>query len=298
MKKIKLFTLFIIACACLAACNSKKDTTISLESTTADNTVSENSTFDGNTPIDDEDVIIDNPGNSYSEDDELPVIPGIEEESTIAAEITDDGIEFVPTPNTDTDSSGGDNSQSTDTPIKLTFPTEFDAKSNNTSDIYLIDVDDDDNPDVVMNVNDSTALIWIYDSTLKEYVYNEELSRIPENSTENSDTISFEGLWSDSNTEIEIINDNSVYTVIVSKTTDSLHSEWLYYCELSGTSGNLESYGDATRTDITFDADGDPTQVSNKYTNGSATFSIDADGALIWNDAIDNEGANTKYTKN
>lgn len=253
----------------------------------------DNNVIDGNDAMD-------NAGSGYETDDELPDIPGVEEVGTIAATITDDGIQFIPESipsNTGNSNSNNDNSSpNTSTPINLTFPPEFDATENNTSNVYLYDVDGDNNPDVIMNVDNSTALIWLYDSELSKYVYNEELSNISEQDN-NAEDFNYEGVWTNSDTQIEIIYTDSVYNVIVTRSLNNSYSEWLYYCQLSGTTGQLESYGDATRTDIAFDNNGAPSSVTNKYTNGSATFSIDSTGKLIWNDAIENEGANAKFDR-
>ena len=307
--------------------NSSEDDSTSVEGNKDNANNTENNTTDDNTTIDNSDNKNDNSAtkkpasttspsgdiSSDSQDDEPQIptpAPDFVEQENIQTDITDDGITITIIPDNENtnheDNYHDDNNTSPDSieqpdtskPINVEFPEGFDIKNYKNTKTYYTYIDGDGYPDVVMEIDSSHSLIWLYDSVLKDYIYNEELSRIPVSETPSTSDYNYEGLWTYSQMQIEIFYSDSVYTVIVSSNANSTtRYEWLYYCELSGTTGNLDSFGNGTKTEMKFDADGNPTSVKNKYENGKASFSIDSDGYLHWNDSIENAGKNCKFSK-
>ncbi len=223
----------------------------------------------------------------------VPVI--VPEQETIKATITDNKIQITPVPEANP-LPGTEDSPEQTPPTELKLPDDFDADSYGDADVYYVKIDEDEHPDIVVSVDDSTSMIWVYDSESNEYVYSEELSQIPE--TTPSEEIAYEGIWIYDNAQIEIINNDSVYTVIVSvnSNTSEIH-EWLYYCELSGITNRLECGGNATKTTIKFNSDNAPSSVEEEYNNGRAEFYIDGNGCLRWVDFIENFGKDYTFNK-
>lgn len=245
------------------------------------------------------------PDSSHSEDESagtdapeqetsrVPVV--VPEQETVKSTITDDKIHITPIPEVNPLPGTEDSTEQTP-PTELKLPDNFDADSYSDADVYYVKIDDDEHPDIVVSVDDSTSMIWVYDSESNEYVYSEELSHVPETSP--SEDFAYEGIWIYDNAQIEIINNDSVYTVIVSVNSDTadIH-EWLYYCELSGITNRLECGGNATKTTIKFNSDNAPSSVEEEYNNGSAEFYIDGNGCLRWVDFIENFGKDYSFNK-
>ena len=283
--------------------NENSTSSVSVDNENSTSSISEKETPDS--PEYTPDIKPSSPGSSHPEDESagtdapeqetsrVPVV--VPEQETIKTTITDDKIYITPIPEVNPLPDTEDSTEQIP-PTELKLPDGFDADSYGDADVYYVKIDDDEHPDIVVSVDDSTSMIWVYDSEINEYIYSEELSQLPETSP--SEDFAYEGIWIYDNAQIEIINNDSVYTVIVSVNSDTsdIH-EWLYYCELSGITNRLECGGNATKTTIKFNSDNAPSSVEEEYNNGSAEFYIDGNGCLRWVDFIENFGKDYTFNK-
>lgn len=76
---------------------------------------------------------------------------------------------------------------------------------------------------------------------------------------------------------------------------DQLITQWTYYCKYDSESGNLIS--DNTGIKEVLIAYDEEAIYDEAYADGSAVFSINSDGYLLWNDQKENAGANFLFTK-
>lgn len=107
----------------------------------------------------------------------------------------------------------------------------------------------------------------------------------------------FSGVWHCENISINFHLIGNAYRCTVSENDgDRIISQWVYYCKYDSESGNLIS--DSTgRKEVLIAYDEDAIY-DKAYDDGSAVFSINSDGYLLWNDQKENAGANFLFAKN
>lgn len=284
MKKVNYILPIMLIATALTACKSENSSTHPDATSSVINTTEDYADIPTETT------------SSVSVDNENSTTSVTEKETPDSPGYTPDMNPSAPDYSHSEDESAGTDAPEQTSPTELKLPDNFDADSYSDADVYYVKIDDDEHPDIVVSVDDSTSMIWVYDSESNEYVYSEELSHVPETSP--SEDFAYEGIWIYDNAQIEIINNDSVYTVIVSVNSDTadIH-EWLYYCELSGITNRLECGGNATKTTIKFNSDNAPSSVEEEYNNGSAEFYIDGNGCLRWVDFIENFGKDYTFNK-
>ena len=74
---------------------------------------------------------------------------------------------------------------------------------------------------------------------------------------------------------------------------------WEYTCLYDEATGTLTSTGKGSKSSITFDEDGMGGFTFNKrlYSNGRATFAINENGCMVWNDEKDDAGKGIEFQK-
>ena len=110
----------------------------------------------------------------------------------------------------------------------------------------------------------------------------------------------FVGTWNEERVSIEIKEGMEEYYVIVSGSNGADSSTtWSYTCVYDEATDSLICDGKddtAFKFTVTVD-DNDEEDVEMEYEDGAATFSINADGFLIWNDLKENCGEGRLFEK-
>lgn len=106
----------------------------------------------------------------------------------------------------------------------------------------------------------------------------------------------FSGIWHCENISIDFYLTGGTCRCTVSENDgDQLITQWTYYCKYDSESGNLIS--DNTGIKEVLIAYDEEAIYDEAYADGSAVFSINSDGYLLWNDQKENAGANFLFTK-
>ena len=66
--------------------------------------------------------------------------------------------------------------------------------------------------------------------------------------------------------------------------------EWVYTCQFDEYLNTLTSFGEASKTLVTFGEDGELVSAEEEYNDGEAVFRFDGNGCLVWEDAKENAG--------
>ena len=104
--------------------------------------------------------------------------------------------------------------------------------------------------------------------------------------------------WVCDRANIEIAWQDEGYKVFVqwgNSATES--SEWDYSCYYDAATNSLTSLAIATRSELTYNEDGTVASWVDVYTDGSATFKLDADGHLLWQDNKEDAGKDMVFER-
>ena len=75
------------------------------------------------------------------------------------------------------------------------------------------------------------------------------------------------------------------------------HTEWEYSCHLNEDDNTLVSLPFGIRTEYVYDDNGEQVSAREAYSDGCASFSLDAEGCLIWKDEKENAGEGMRFEK-
>lgn len=292
MKKFNLCASFALACILFVACGTKEpyqnNTNTSSENTGSEQS-SDQSVHEDNTLTDNSENDITTESDNDVSDETLISPDNNAEKESANANISEDSIQIF---------ENDDVRQEDGAITELKYPVTLNKEQTENAEVSYVKVDDDDSPDIIVSIDDSSSMIWLYDETNKEYVYNEELSRVPEQDTDSNATQEYEGMWTNEQMQVEIIKSDSIYTAIITDSSNtSKTTEWLYDCNLSSDTKQLVCEGTANKTVITFNDNGEPLSVSTEYENGSGSFHIDDTGHLHWNNKTENSGQDYIFNK-
>ena len=119
----------------------------------------------------------------------------------------------------------------------------------------------------------------------------------PANADAEADGHRFAGIWNDDRVSVEIEERVEDYLVTVSGSNGADSSTaWVYVCRYDAETGRLVSTESASKYDYTFDAAGE-SEETLVYDDGAATFAIDAEGRLIWDDQVENAGEDRAFER-
>ena len=109
----------------------------------------------------------------------------------------------------------------------------------------------------------------------------------------------FIGRWMSGRCTIGIVgrDDGSFQVNITWGNSASEQVEWRYDCAYDGERKALYSYEPGTKATVTYGEDGEIVSSVEEYGDGEATFAIDGDGMLIWNDAKENAAADMRFER-
>ena len=106
----------------------------------------------------------------------------------------------------------------------------------------------------------------------------------------------FEGTWVCGRAAMEINREDDGYKVFISWGSSAAeHSEWEYSCVYDAEKNALVSMPFGTRSDIVFNEEGGIASEKLIYEDGEATFTLDADGHLLWQDEKENAGEDMHF---
>ena len=106
----------------------------------------------------------------------------------------------------------------------------------------------------------------------------------------------FEGVWACDRASIEVVFEEEGYRVFIAwASSASEETEWEYNCLYNAQEDALVSLGNGICTDVTFDGNGDAVSYNVKYEDGDATFAIDGEGHLLWQDAKEDAGKDMRF---
>lgn len=116
---------------------------------------------------------------------------------------------------------------------------------------------------------------------------------------EYAESLGFAGRWGCGRATIDItIQDDGSFKVFIAWGSSAAESvEWTYPCVYDGDSNCLYSYMPGSKAVVTYAEGGDFESVETEYEDGEATFTIDADGMLIWQDAKENAGDGMRFER-
>lgn len=107
---------------------------------------------------------------------------------------------------------------------------------------------------------------------------------------------SYHGIWQCDNITIKFRTTGSAYRCTISKNEgNNLIATWNYHCKYDLESGNVISE-DLGRKEIFVGCDEEGEIYEMVYTDGSAIFSINDEGCLLWNDLKENAGIGMLFT--
>ena len=101
----------------------------------------------------------------------------------------------------------------------------------------------------------------------------------------------FSGIWECERASIEITWEEEGYRVLIEWNSSALETTtWEYSCLYHEENDTIVSTPFGIRTEIVFDENSDDVTYTQVYDDGTATFSIDEEGHLIWLDEKENAG--------
>lgn len=104
------------------------------------------------------------------------------------------------------------------------------------------------------------------------------------------------GVWGCGRATLTITPQGNAYACNI--TWGSSASEvgtWDYLCTF--TDGKLVDGGTGVKKDVVYSEDGEISSSETLYTNGSAEFSLDEQGRILWKDNLENAGADMAFTR-
>ena len=106
----------------------------------------------------------------------------------------------------------------------------------------------------------------------------------------------YHGIWQCDNMTIQFRATGGTYRCTISKNEGNhLIATWSYHCKYDLESGNVISE-DLGRKEILVGCDAEGESYDMVYTDGSAIFSINDDGCLLWHDLKENAGIGMLFT--
>jgi len=106
----------------------------------------------------------------------------------------------------------------------------------------------------------------------------------------------FSGTWVCGRATIEIDWEEEGYRVFITWGSSAWErTEWEYSCLYDRIDNVLISMPFGIRTDVTFAENGEVASYNTVYEDGEATFALDEDGYLIWNDEKENAGQDMRF---
>lgn len=108
----------------------------------------------------------------------------------------------------------------------------------------------------------------------------------------------YSGAWICGRASMEIALEDSGYKVFISWPSGAAEvSEWEYSCVYSFVSDALEAMPFGIRTDLIYGEDGEIASSNVIYEDGEATFSLDENGYLLWQDAKEDAGKDMRFER-
>ncbi len=108
----------------------------------------------------------------------------------------------------------------------------------------------------------------------------------------------FEGEWQCDRAAIEVYWEEEGFKVLIRWGSSAWeHTEWEYSCYYHEDDGTLVSMPFGIRTEFVYGDDGEIVSATETYNDGEATFYLDEEGCLIWQDEKENAGEGMHFTK-
>lgn len=108
----------------------------------------------------------------------------------------------------------------------------------------------------------------------------------------------YDGVWKCDQATIEMFWELEGFKVLVHKPTGAQEAtEWEYSCDYQEKDHSVVADGLGSRTDFVYDEAGDIKSYKEAYNDGEATFTLDAEGRLLWHDAKEDAGKDMLFVK-
>ena len=108
----------------------------------------------------------------------------------------------------------------------------------------------------------------------------------------------YNGIWQSDNISIKFYANGSSYRCTITETEgNNVIAIWSYHCKYDFDSGNVIS-NNLGRKEILVSYDDEGEIYDTVYNDGSAIFSINDDGCLLWNDSKEHAGIGLLFTSN
>ena len=108
----------------------------------------------------------------------------------------------------------------------------------------------------------------------------------------------YEGVWACGRATAELIWEEEGFRVLITWGGSAWEeSVWEYACFYHEDDGTLVSMPFGLRTDYIYNEDGTVASADQKYDDGEAVFSLDAEGCLIWQDEKENAGDGMRFER-
>ena len=108
----------------------------------------------------------------------------------------------------------------------------------------------------------------------------------------------FQGNWTCDRASIELNWEEEGFRVFIQWSSSASEStEWEYSCYYNEADNSLVSMPTGIRTEIVYDEAGDIASSNEVYNDGEATFILDEDGHLLWQDAKEDAGKDMHFEK-
>lgn len=108
----------------------------------------------------------------------------------------------------------------------------------------------------------------------------------------------FDGVWQCGRASIEMYWEEEGFRVLIAWGGSAWeHSEWQYSCYYHEEDNTVVSMPFGTRTEYVYGEDGALVSATEAYNDGAATFLLDEEGYLIWQDEKENAGEGMRFEK-
>ena len=112
------------------------------------------------------------------------------------------------------------------------------------------------------------------------------------------DPDNYSGVWQCDRASIEINWEEEGYRVFIEWSSSALeHTEWQYSCFYHEEDNTLVSMPFGLKTDVVYTEGSDEPAYTDIYDDGQATFSLDEDGRLIWQDEKEDAGKDMHFER-
>lgn len=116
--------------------------------------------------------------------------------------------------------------------------------------------------------------------------------------TDAPDPDNYSGIWQCDRASIEIDWEEEGYRVFIEWSSSALeHTEWQYSCFYHEEDNTLVSMPFGLKTDVVYTEGSDEPAYTDIYDDGQATFSLDEDGRLIWQDEKEDAGKDMHFER-